>query len=76
MTASPCLDYSAVLRAVLEAGTTPGLEARLASAPVLVTSRLSLAECARVLIHLARRRLGDLELVTVDERLKKAAEGV
>lgn len=43
------LDTSAVLSAVLENGTTPDLEGRIAAAPALVTSRLSLVESSRVL---------------------------
>jgi predicted nucleic acid-binding protein len=46
------LDTSAVLRAVLEAGTTPEIEAALGAADVLVTSRLSLVEGARALLRL------------------------
>lgn len=45
------LDTSAVLRAILEAGTTPEIETRIADAKVLVTSRLSLVESARALIR-------------------------
>jgi predicted nucleic acid-binding protein len=127
------LDTSAVLRAVLEAGTTPEIEECLSSAKYLLTSRLSLVESARALnrlridgsvsesqiagfareidsiwarcvvweisravcelaaqaapntrlraldaLHLAtyltaRRRLGDIELLTADERLALAA---
>lgn len=52
------LDTSAVLRAVLESGTTPEIEARIAEAPVLLTSRLSLVESARALVRL--RGLGAL----------------
>ncbi len=133
MAAPLYLDTSAVLRATLEAGTTPGLEKRMATAPALITSRLSLVEAARALhqirrsgevtepqlaeaasqiarlwrhcevweltaevcelaervaptqplrtldaLHLAtymlaRRHLGDLELLTVDDRLAAAA---
>lgn len=46
------LDTSAVLRAVLESGTTPDLEARIGGAGALVTSRLSLVEAARALLRL------------------------
>lgn len=41
------LDTSAVLRAVLERGLTPEIEARLGTARFLITSRLSLVEAAR-----------------------------
>lgn len=52
------LDTSAVLRAVLESGTTPEIEQRLRDARVLVTSRLSRVEAARALIRL--RQLGTI----------------
>jgi predicted nucleic acid-binding protein len=127
------LDTSAVLRAVLEAGTTPEVEAQMREARALITSRLALVESARAVhrlrlaaqisetlladaereiaavwarcdiweltsavceaarhvapstplrtldaLHLAtfvaaRRRIGGLELLTVDERLQAAA---
>ena len=38
------LETSVALRATLEQGTTPEIENRIAAAPVLVTSRLSLVE--------------------------------
>lgn len=41
------LDSSAILRPVLEQGLSPDVEARLAEADVLLTSRLSLVETAR-----------------------------
>lgn len=50
------LDTSAVLRAVLENGTSPEVEAMIAAAPALITSRLSLVESARALHRL--RQLG------------------
>lgn len=46
------LDTSVALRATLEQGTTPQIEKRIAAAPVLVTSRLSLVESARALLRL------------------------
>jgi predicted nucleic acid-binding protein len=46
------LDTSAVLRAVLETGSSPDIEARIRDARVLVTSRLSLVESARALVRL------------------------
>jgi predicted nucleic acid-binding protein len=45
------LDTSVALRATLEQGTTPEIEHRIAAAPVLVTSRLSLVESARALLR-------------------------
>jgi predicted nucleic acid-binding protein len=82
------LETSAALRAVLEGGTTPEIEARIAAAPLLATSRLSFAESARALLRirqqggvaesratflLARRRIEGLELLTADERLRQAS---
>ena len=49
------LDTSVALRATLERGTTPEIEALLAAAPVLVTSRLSLVESARALLRLRQQ---------------------
>ena len=49
---------SAVLRAILESGVSPDLEARIARAPVLITSRLSLVESSRALHRL--RQLGQI----------------
>ena len=51
MPAGLYLDTSAVLRATLEAGTTPDLEDRIRVAAVLITSRLSLVEAARALLR-------------------------
>ena len=45
------LDTSVALRATLDQGTTPEIESRIAAAPVLVTSRLSLVESARALLR-------------------------
>jgi predicted nucleic acid-binding protein len=61
------LDTSAVLRAVLETGTVPAMEQRIRHADLLLTSRLSLVESARALIHLRtasalpESRIGDAE---------------
>ena len=61
------LDTSAVLRATLEMGTSPEVEGRIRSAPVLVTSRLSLVESCRAFVRLrtlgrvAEERLADAE---------------
>jgi predicted nucleic acid-binding protein len=50
------VDTSAVLRAVLESGTSPEIEARIQAASALVTSRLALVESSRALARL--RALG------------------
>lgn len=60
------IETSAALRAVLEAGTTPALQRRLAAASMLITSRLSLVESARALLRL--RALGRVD----EERLADA----
>jgi hypothetical protein len=52
------LDMSAVLRAILESGTSTDLEAQIAGAPVLTTSRLSPLESSRALQRL--RELGQM----------------
>jgi predicted nucleic acid-binding protein len=49
------LDTSAVLRALLERGVSPELEARIRTASTLVASRLSLVETSRAL-HRIRRQ--------------------
>ena len=46
------LDTSAVLRAVLEEGTTPTIEGKIADASTLLTSRLSLVEAGRAFLRL------------------------
>ena len=46
------LDTSAVLRAVVETGTSPVVEERIRGARLLVTSRLSAVEAARALVRL------------------------
>jgi predicted nucleic acid-binding protein len=61
------LDTSVALRATFEGGTTPDIEARVAAAPVLITSRLSLVESARALLRL-RRQDGVAESRLADAR--------
>jgi len=51
------LDTSAVLRAVLESGTTPEIEKRIGEAGTLITSRLALVEAGRA-FHRIRARGG------------------
>ena len=51
------LDTSAVLRAVLESGTTPEIEKRIGDAGTLITSRLALVEAGRA-FHRIRARGG------------------
>ena len=45
------LDTSAILRAILESGTTPEIEEQIATATILLTSRLSQVEAARALLR-------------------------
>ncbi len=52
MPAAVYLDTSAVLRAVLEEGTTPTIEGTIGAAGTLITSRLSLVEAGRVFLRL------------------------
>lgn len=64
------LDTSAVLRAVLESGTTPELERDIREAAVLITSRVSRVGTARALLRL--RALG----LTSEEGLADAAREI
>lgn len=66
------LDTSAVLRAVLENGTSPELEALIAAAPALVTSRLSLVESSRALHRL--RQLGEVGEVKLADAQRQIGE--
>lgn len=64
------LDTSAVLRAILEAGTTPDIEARVAEAESLVTSRLSLVESARALIRARESgRISELQFADAEREI-------
>jgi predicted nucleic acid-binding protein len=64
------LDTSAVLRAMLETGTSPVIEDRIRSARALVSSRLSLVESCRAFLRL--RALGGAS----EERLVDAERNV
>jgi predicted nucleic acid-binding protein len=65
------LDTSAVLRATLESGTTPELEARIAAAPALITSRLSLVEASRALLRARTAlRASELRLGQVEQEIE------
>jgi len=55
MTAVLYLDTSAVLRAVLESGTSPEIELQIQQAPALITSRLSIVESTRAFHRLRTR---------------------
>ena len=57
MTVPLYLDTSAVLRALLEAGTSPQVEERIKNATLLVTSRLSLVEAARAVLRVRTQGL-------------------
>ncbi|MGH7813645.1 MAG: type II toxin-antitoxin system VapC family toxin [Candidatus Binataceae bacterium] len=61
------LDTSAVLRAVLENGTSPEVEASIAAAPALVTSRLAPVEASRALHRLRQLgRVGEVRLADAE----------
>ena len=60
------LDTSVVLRATLESGLEPHLADQIASATVLVTSRLSLVESSRALLRIRHTR------EVSEEKLSKA----
>jgi predicted nucleic acid-binding protein len=64
------LDTSAVLHGILENGTSPELEAQIAAAPILITSRLSLVESSRA-IHRLRQlgQVGEAKLADAQREL-------
>jgi predicted nucleic acid-binding protein len=64
------LDTSAVLRAVLETGTTPEVERAIGAAGTLITSRLALVESSRAFLRL--RAIGQVS----EERLADAARAL
>ena len=66
------LDTSAVLRAVLESGTSPDVEVRIRAARVLVSSRLALVETCRALLRL--RATGRASEVQIAEARRGAEE--
>ena len=65
------LDTSAVLRAVLESGSSPEVEAKIAAAPALITSRLSLVESSRAFHRL--RQLGQVSEVRLADAQREVA---
>jgi predicted nucleic acid-binding protein len=70
MPASLYLDTSAVLRAVLEGGTTPEMERAIGGAKTLVTSRLSLVESGRAFHRLrARAEVSEEQLADAGREL-------
>lgn len=69
MTTALYLDTSAVLRALLEGGTSPEVEKRIKQATLLVTSRLSLVEAARAVL-----RIRTLGLVSEQARVDATRE--
>jgi predicted nucleic acid-binding protein len=62
------LDTSAVLRAVLEEGTDSELEGKIGTAELLLTSRLSLVECARAFHRLRHQQDVSEQRVSEAER--------
>ena len=64
------VDTSAVLRATLESGTTPEVEARISAAEALITSRLALVESARALVRARElERISDVQRADVQRQL-------
>ncbi|HET7273639.1 MAG TPA: type II toxin-antitoxin system VapC family toxin [Longimicrobiaceae bacterium] len=66
------LDTSAVLRALLETGTTPEVERRIREASILITSRLSRVETARALIR--AEQLNEIPASGVNELRREVEE--
>lgn len=70
MTEPLYIETSAVLRAVLETGTTPEVEKRIRKADVLLTSRLTLVECARALLRAGQMgRLAEVSVADAERQL-------
>jgi predicted nucleic acid-binding protein len=63
------VDTSAVLRAVLERGVTPDVEAKLGAARFLITSRLSLVESARALTRLRHEGVAESSIADAAREL-------
>jgi predicted nucleic acid-binding protein len=64
------LDTSAVLRAILESGTSPEIEKRIGGARGLITSRLALVEAARAFHRIrASRKVSEEELADAGREL-------
>lgn len=65
------LDTSAVLRAVLENGTSPEVEARISEAEILLTSRLSTVEASRAIHRLRQlRQIGETQLADAEREIE------
>ncbi len=65
------IETSALLRAVLERGTTPEIEVKLGDASYLLTSRLSLVESSRALLRArSRGRLSEAALADQERQLR------
>jgi predicted nucleic acid-binding protein len=64
------VETSAVLRAILEKGTSPEIETRVQGADVLVTSRLSLVESSRAIIRERQKsRISEEHLARVETEI-------
>lgn len=63
------LDSSAVLRAVLESGTSPDVDRQIGEARFLVTSRLALVEAARALLRLRLEGVAEAQLADAGREL-------
>jgi predicted nucleic acid-binding protein len=65
------LDTSAILRSILESGTSPDVETRIRSAEILLTSRLSTVEASRAINWLRQLgRVGETQLADVEREIE------
>jgi predicted nucleic acid-binding protein len=65
------LDTSAILRAILESGTSPDIETRIRSAEILLTSRLSTVEASRAINRLRHLgQVGETQLADVEREIE------
>ena len=65
------LDTSAILRSILESGTSPDIETRIRSAEILLTSRLSTVEASRAINRLRQLgQVGETQLADVEREIE------
>lgn len=64
------LDTSAVLRAVIETGTSPDVETRIRRSSALLTSRLSLVEASRAIHRLRHLQTSESRLLDAEREIE------